>query len=696
MKELVAVGAIVLSYVLFPLVSGQNCQLAQDALMASQRKGQAESLNQNDLFPELYNSFVTANDPAIGSSLEVIHPQLYWNAFQKATIVLRAVEFINQNVSTGTKCEDLRPYTNCFQSSEICYDLDDSQCDTSALYREPGGKCNNLKNSKLGTKYAAYGRLIPSTYYDCVHKERRTYMRNEELPSPRHIGNILTELGYAALWPPVQSVLNIFAGFFAQIITHDVGSKVNVQRKNAVGPGIDCCASGRRVSDDILHSACQPMDVPGDDNFYSEFNQRCLNFVSSQVIFSNENCKIGPAEQTNSVSSFLDLTIVYGDDKATENRLRSRKDGQILTNAKNVLPERSPCSQSPCYFLGDGRLIQTPMLAQLHSLLLRLHNLIGPQISSDDEIAYQEAKRLTIALYQHLIYNDWLPIALGSDESKEYRLTCDTTKGNCGKYNPNVDPSTTNCFAQGAFRVFHKAMPSKINLYGRDQKIKMSHPFSDMNSTRMIDLEERYDDLVRGQIFDPLFFGGFSNELRNLFAKNPSGMGVDLHSIDIKRARNHGVPSFVDYIPYCTNRLARISSWSDLYPYFNRDSLETLQTVYESPKDIDLLVGLIGERRNDRYAMFGKIGSCIVAEQFKRYKFGDRFFYQWTDGLYPFTQRQLREIDRFTPATFLCLVTDVESVPQNAFLTPSRTNPMVRCDSIPKFNFALFSKHTTE
>lgn len=97
-----------------------------------------------------------------------------------------------------------------------------------------------------------------------------------------------------------------------------------------------------------------------------------------------------------------------------------------------MLPERSPCSQSPCYFLGkpletivvliaqtlflsgDGRLIQTPMLAQLHSLFLRLHNLIGPQISSDDEIAYQEAKRLTIALYQHFIYNDWLPIALGN------------------------------------------------------------------------------------------------------------------------------------------------------------------------------------------------------------------------------------------------------------------------------------------
>lgn len=227
----------------------------------------------------------------------------------------------------------------------------------------------------------------------------------------------------------------------------------------------------------------------------------------------------------------------------------------------------------------------------------------------------------------------------GWNEAKKHHLTCETTKKNCGKYDPNVNPSTTNCFSQGAFRVFHKAMPSKINFYGPNTEISMSHNFSNMNSTRMNDLEVRYDDLIRGQIFDPLFFGGFNNELRNLFARNPSGMGVDLHSIDIKRARNHGVAPFVDYIPYCTNRPTQINTWRDLNPYFTRDSLDILQEVYDSPRDVDLLVALIGERRNAPYAMFGKIGTCIVAEQFRRLKFGDRFFYQWTDEPHAFTHR---------------------------------------------------------
>lgn len=80
-------------------------------------------------------------------------------------MVLRAVEFISQNVS---QCKDLRMYTDCFQTPEICYDSDEENCDTSAPYRQPGGKCNNLENSKLGTKYAAYGRLVAAHYYDCM------------------------------------------------------------------------------------------------------------------------------------------------------------------------------------------------------------------------------------------------------------------------------------------------------------------------------------------------------------------------------------------------------------------------------------------------------------------------------------------------------------------------------------------------
>lgn len=49
----------------------------------------------------------------------------------------------------------------------------------------------------------------------------------------------------------------------------------------------------------------------------------------------------------------MDLTIVYGDDQDTVNRLRTRSGGQMITNPGNVLPVTPNCQQQPCYFLGE-------------------------------------------------------------------------------------------------------------------------------------------------------------------------------------------------------------------------------------------------------------------------------------------------------------------------------------------------------
>lgn len=60
--------------------------------------------------------------------------------------------------------------------------------------------------------------------------------------------------------------------------------------------------------------------------------------------------------QSNSVSAFLDLTTIFGDDMATQNQLRTRNRGQMLTNQANVLPVTPNCRQQPCYFIGEIRI----------------------------------------------------------------------------------------------------------------------------------------------------------------------------------------------------------------------------------------------------------------------------------------------------------------------------------------------------
>ncbi len=49
--------------------------------------------------------------------------------------------------------------------------------------------------------------------------------------------------------------------------------------------------------------------------------------------------------------------------------------------------------------------------------------------------------------------------------------------------------------------------------------------------------------------------------------------------------------------------------------------------MYESVDDIDLYAGMLGEWAVEG-GLVGPVTSCIMADQFKRLKDGDRFFYE--------------------------------------------------------------------
>lgn len=57
--------------------------------------------------------------------------------------------------------------------------------------------------------------------------------------------------------------------------------------------------------------------------------------------------------------------------------------------------------------------------------------------------------------------------------------------------------------------------------------------------------------------------------------------------------------------------------------------------VYKSPRDVDLLVGLLLEQKYGTYA--GPVGTYLLEEQFYRFKYGNRFFYSHKNNPHPFT-----------------------------------------------------------
>lgn len=99
------------------------------------------------------------------------------------------------------------------------------------------------------------------------------------------------------------------------------------------------------------------------------------------------------------------------------------------------------------------------------------------------------------------------------------------------------------------------------------------------------------------------------------------------------RSRDSGTAPYIDYIDFCSAK--KIKQWSDLKEYFKDKEYNALRNLYEDVRDIDLHVGLLLEKHSKN--MIGEIGSCIIADQFHRLRYGDRFFYsnpnQFTKGM---------------------------------------------------------------
>lgn len=150
-----------------------------------------------------------------------------------------------------------------------------------------------------------------------------------------------------------------------------------------------------------------------------------------------------------------------------------------------------------CILIGDPRVTQTPMLTVLHSLTLRLHNEVASQLASlnshwRDERIFQEARRISIAFYQHIVYEEWLVLIFGmTNQSLTYLsiihflfsllyigkgtayklgLACGKNAKSCGNYNPNTDPGTINENSQAAFRLFHLFVPYNFRLINEGKK----------------------------------------------------------------------------------------------------------------------------------------------------------------------------------------------------------------------------------
>ncbi|XP_013391277.1 uncharacterized protein LOC106159524 [Lingula anatina] len=590
-------------------------------------------------------------------------------------------------------------------------------CPAQMEYRTFDGSCNNLQNPIIGRSFTPLKRLLYPDYGNGVGSPRLSRSRLK-LPSPRKVS--------ADLHPDrdvPNQIHTLMVMQFGQTLDHDLSlTAISKLAKDSSGRAtetvnIECGSDGC----DTSIPQCLPIPVPPNDKVFS--NKKCLEFVRSEEV-PGLDCGVGPRQQLNQITAYIDGSNVYGSTKEEADTLRDISDparGRLkITHNPNggkykpLLPEttdrtfcmdldkkRHSCFRAArgrlkithnpnggkykpllpettdrtfcmdldkkrhsCFRAGDERANEHAGLASMHTLWMREHNRIEQKLHEinpqwQGEKLYQETRKIIGAMMQHITYNEFLPVVMGTQKLAQYDLEVKKS-GYYRGYNANVDPRISNAFATAAFRFGHTLIQPKLT---RPRADFTKRPDGDMPlSKTFFRSDPVYDSKYDG--VDGIMRGMCESSMQNfdrfvtkevtehLFSENPpDGPGTDLLSLNLQRGREHGIPGYNIWREFCG--LGRASTFNDLANTIKkREIITKLEQTYDHVDDIDLFTGGLSED-NVEGGLIGPVFACIIGDQFRRLRQGDRFWYENKNPTH-FTPGQLKELKKVTLARVLC------------------------------------------
>lgn len=337
----------------------------------------------------------------------------------------------------------------------------------------------------------------------------------------------------------------------------------------------------------------------------------------------------------NGMTSFLDLSNLYGTTLETVARMRGTAPGGMLE-----LDEDGLIPRDHLYVQGMNT---SPGVFALYVVFMRYHNHVATELKrtteenvtagslSDDEI-FLLARQKTIAVYQTFVEEKYLPTLLG------YKL--DDYQG----YKESVDPSMDEFFAAVSFRYAHTSLSGTVRLLGSDMQ---PTPYDPLNVRDTFKQAAETGNDILSLVKEK---GGVEPFLRGLTitaAKGHDASFVDDVNIwaeatsvlDVQRGRDVDIPRYNEVRR--NMGLDPMSSFEELlginattalsasYEAGDVKLLQALKTLYHD--DIELLdayVGALLEPRGTSIDTMGPLFTRSIQDQFTRVRDGDRFWYR--------------------------------------------------------------------
>lgn len=150
-----------------------------------------------------------------------------------------------------------------------------------------------------------------------------------------------------------------------------------------------------------------------------------------------------------------------------------------VTKRKYLPQSTASCSavnpDLKCFRAGEARTNENMGLTSIQVLFLREHNRIATELStlnpswSDDRL-YYETRRIVVAIFQHIIYGEWLSAIIDKKIYLDENLAPNPKKPFSG-YDPKVNPALASEFSAAAFRFGHTLIKGQYSRYFNNTKL---------------------------------------------------------------------------------------------------------------------------------------------------------------------------------------------------------------------------------